>query len=163
MRNKLFNPITMLCAGLALGVISRLLDIYTQNLGEIFSQLAIWILLGTLISVFSESTKKAMLNVLLFCFGMLITYYAVAVMTDGVYSVEIIVGWTVFALFSPVLAFFVSKSKGRGLFPVLIRIGVVAVSVLSSDILFDRLRIYDFVIDGILIYVLFFMKIKSKR
>lgn len=31
----------MFGAGLILGVISRLLDIYTQNLGEIFSQMAI--------------------------------------------------------------------------------------------------------------------------
>lgn len=41
----------MFGAGLILGVISRLLDIYTQNLGEIFSQMVIWILIGTLISI----------------------------------------------------------------------------------------------------------------
>ena len=34
------------------------------------------------------------------------------------------------------------------------------VSILSSIILFDRLRIYDFIIDGIMIYLLFIKKIK---
>ena len=41
----------MFGVGLIFGVISRLLDIYTQNLGDIFSQMAIWILIGTLISI----------------------------------------------------------------------------------------------------------------
>lgn len=42
---KLLNPVTTLAAGLALGAVSRLLDIFTQNLGNIFSQMAVWILL----------------------------------------------------------------------------------------------------------------------
>lgn len=59
----------MLCFGLLIGFISRLLDIFTTNLGEIFSQMAIWILVGTLISIYSKNAKKAMLNVLTFCLG----------------------------------------------------------------------------------------------
>ena len=52
-KNKILNPVTMLAAGLLLGALSRIFDIYTQNLGNIFSQMAIWILLGTLISIYS--------------------------------------------------------------------------------------------------------------
>ena len=59
-KNKILNPVTMLAAGLLLGALSRIFDIYTQNLGNIFSQMAIWILLGTLISIYSETKKKAM-------------------------------------------------------------------------------------------------------
>ena len=66
-KNKILNPVTMLAAGLLLGALSRIFDIYTQNLGNIFSQMAIWILLGTLISIYSETKKKAMLNILPFC------------------------------------------------------------------------------------------------
>lgn len=61
--------------GFGLGVLSRLLDIYTQNLGNIFSQFAVWILIGTAISVYSSTNKKAMPNVWALCIGMLITYY----------------------------------------------------------------------------------------
>lgn len=159
MRGKVLNPFAMLCFGLLLGAVSRLLDIYTTNLGEIFSQMAIWILMGTLISIYSQTAKKAMLLVLPFCLGMLLTYYAVAALNHGVYSKVFMIGWTVFALFSPVMAYFAWLTKERGIFPKLISVGIVAVSVLSSILLFDRLRIYDVIIDGVLIYVLFFKKI----
>lgn len=37
MKKMMLNPISMFFIGLLLGVGSRLLDIYTQNLGNIFS------------------------------------------------------------------------------------------------------------------------------
>lgn len=160
MRKYILNPLSMLFTGLILGVISRLLDIYTQNLGNIFSQMAIWILFGVLISIYSRTKKQAMLNILPFCIGMLVTYYFAAFVTNGVYSKIYIVGWTVFALLSPILAYFVWMTKERGIFPKIISTGVVLISILSSAILFDRLRFYDFVIDGIMIYFLFFKKVK---
>ncbi len=36
-------------------------------------------------------------------------------------------------------------------------------SVMISVLLFDHLRLYDFVIDGVLIYILFFKKIKRSQ
>lgn len=36
MRKKLLNPVSTLCLGLLLGIAARLLDIYTENLGEYF-------------------------------------------------------------------------------------------------------------------------------
>lgn len=157
---KILNPISMFIIGLILGVASRLLDIYTQNLGNIFSQMAIWILFGVIISINSETKKKAMLNIFPFCIGMLITYYFVAIVSKGVYSYVFIIGWTIFALCSPIMAYFTWMSKEEGIFPKIISVGIVAVSILSSVIFFDRLRIYDYIIDAILIYILFFKKIK---
>lgn len=157
---KILNPFMMFIIGLILGVISRLLDIYTQNLGNIFSELAIWILFGVLISINSETKKKAMLNIFPFCIGMLLTYYFVAFITNGVYSKDYIIGWTIFALFSPMMAYFTWKTKEDGILPKLISVAIVLVSILSSIILFDKLRIYDYIIDLILIYVLFFKKVK---
>lgn len=159
MRKKILNPFTMLFFGLLIGIVARLLDIYTTNLGEIFSQMAIWILMGTLISIYSETAKKAMLNVLPFCLGMLVTYYVVAALSLGVYSKDFIIGWTMFALFSPVMAYFAWLTKEKGIFPKIISVGIVAVSALSSILLFDRLRVYDFIIDAVLIYFLFIKKI----
>jgi len=157
---KVLNPAGMFVIGLLLGIISRLFDIYFQNLGNIFSQMSIWILLGVILSIYSSSKKQAMLNILPFCLGMLITYYFVAFITKGVYSTSYIIGWTVFALLSPIFAYFTWLSKEKGIFPKIISVGIVMVSVLSSIILFDRLRIYDFIIDGIMIYLLFIKKIK---
>lgn len=160
MKKYILNPISMFCVGLILGVVSRLLDIYTQNLGNIFSQMAIWILFGVLISIYSETKKKAMRNVFPFCIGILITYYFVAFVTKGVYSDIFIVGWTVFAFFSPVLAYFTWMTKEKGIFSKIIGAGIVLVSLLSSIVLFDRLRVYDYVIGGIMIYYLFCKKIE---
>ncbi|MDD6466824.1 MAG: DUF6518 family protein [Erysipelotrichaceae bacterium] len=160
---QLLKPYWMFATGLLLGMISRLLDIYTQNLGEIFSQMAIWILLGTLISIYSKNKKMAMINVLLFCIGMLITYYVVAAITHGVYSSDFIIGWTIFAFFSPIFAYFTWMSKEKGIFAKVISIGIILVSVLSSILLFDKLRIYDFLINGLLVYYLFFKKIERNQ
>ena len=160
LKKIILNPISMFVIGLTLGVVSRLLDTYTSNLGNIFSQMAIWILLGVIISIYSSSKKKAMLNIFPFCIGMLITYYFVAYITKGVYSANFIIGWTIFALFSPIFAYFTWMTKEKGLLSKIISIGIILVSILSSIILFDRLRIYDFIINGLLIYYLFFKKIK---
>lgn len=160
MKKWIMNPISMFLIGLLLGIVSRLLDIYTQNLGNIFSQMAIWILFGVLISIYSSSRKSAMINILPFCIGMLITYYLVAFAAKGVYSAAFIIGWTVFAVFSPILAYFTWMTKEKGVFPKIISIGIILVSFLSSMILFDRIRFYDIIINGIMIYFLFVKKIE---
>lgn len=160
---KILKPYWMFIVGLCLGIISRLLDIYTSNLGNIFSQMSIWILLGTLISIYSNNKKQAMLNIFPFCIGMLITYYLVAEFTNGVYSRTFIMGWTLFTLCSPIMAFFAWMSKEKGLFPKIISLGIIIVSILSSIILFDRLRFYDFIINVILIYFLYFKKIERTK
>lgn len=160
MKKYILNPVSMFIIGIILGVISRLFDMYTQNLGNILSEMAIWILFGVLISIYSSSKKKAMLNIFLFCIGMLLAYYFVAIITNEVYNKTIIIGWTIFAIFSPILAYFTWLTKEKGVFPKLISISIVIVSILSSIILFDKLRIYDFIINGILIYYLFFKDIR---
>ena len=125
--------------------------------------MAIWILLGTLIAIYSPTKRAAAGNILPFCIGMLITYYVTAAVTHSVYGRAFIIGWTVFALTSPVMAYFAWMAKEPGAFPKIIAAGIVAVSVISSVLLFDRLRLYDFVIDGVLIYILFFKKIKQSQ
>lgn len=161
-RNKLLRPVPMLAAGLILGTTARIFDIYCPNLGEIFSQMAVWILIGTLIAIYSPTKKAAMGNILPFCGGMLLTYYATAMLAHGVYSWSYILRWTIFALFSPGMAYFAWMSKQRGAFAKCIGAGIVLVSALSSVLLFDRLRVYDFFIDGLLIYFLFIRKIRRE-
>lgn len=160
---RLLNLISMFLSGLFLGTAARLLDIYTQNLGEIFSQMSIWILIGTLIAIYSPTKRSAMCNIFPFCIGMLLTYYATAMFTHGVYGWSFIIGWTVFAFLSPIMAYFAWMTKEWGLFPKIIGVGIVLVSILSNVLLFDRLRIYDFAIDGLLIYFIFFKWINRNR
>lgn len=163
MKRNMLNPFFLFLFGLGLGVISRVFDIYFETLGNIFSQMAIWILLGTMIAIFSKTKKMAMLNILPFCIGMLITYYFTAAITHGVYSRTYIIAWTVFAFFSPILAFFAWMTKEKGWFPKIIGVGIVMVSIISSILLFDRLRFYDLIIDSVLIYFLFFKTVNRNN
>lgn len=159
---KWLTPACMLAAGLALGVLSRVLDIYTQNLGNVFSQFAVWILIGTVVSVYSRTQKRAMLYVLLLCAGMLVTYYITAAVTQGVYSRTFILGWTAFALCTPVLAYAAWLAKERGTLAFIIRIGIPIISFTTSILFFDRLRVYDFLLNAVLVYVLFFKKVNRR-
>ena len=136
-------------------------DIYAPNFGDIFSLMSIWILFGTCITLYSKNRKSAMVNVLLFCLGMLLTYYVTAALTDGIYGWPFIIGWTTFALISPLLAYVVWMSKDHTVLFRMISIGIIVVSFLSTMILFDHLRIHDFVINGILFWILFLQKKKN--
>ena len=71
-----------------------------------------------------------------------------------------IIGWTVFAFLSPLMAYFTWMTKEKGVFPKIISIGIIVVSLLSSLVLFDRIRFYDIIINGIMAYFLFVKKIE---
>lgn len=155
MKKRLLNPLAMLAIGLCAGALSRWMDICTQNLGDVFSKLAVWILIGTLIAVYSASPGRAAANTLAFCLGMLAAYYAVATLTHGVYSWAYIIGWTVFALCAPLLAARTWMTRRWGAVGCVLRVGIVAVSALSSALLFGGFGLDDLLIDGGLIYLLF--------
>lgn len=159
MKNKILNPFMIFIVGALLGIASKLFDIYTQILGNIFSEFAIWILLGTLISIYSDTKKKAMINVFSFSIGMLLTYYLTAHITHSIYGWAFIKGWVIFACISPIFAYLTWISKEKGAFPIIIRLGILSVSLFCSLFLFN-LNIFDLIINLILAYFLFFKKIK---
>lgn len=157
-RRGLLCPLSMLACGLLLGAAARLFDIFCPTLGEIFSQMSVWILLGTLIAIYSPTMKDAALNILPFCLGMLFTYYAAAMLTHGVYGWSFIIGWTVFALLSPLMACLTHITKRRGVIPKVIGTGIVLVFGRVGRFIVRSLRIYDIIIDGFLVYFIFFAK-----
>lgn len=65
MKKYILNPISLFFIGVILGIISKLLDIlfvgnlFMMTLGYMFSDLPIWVLLGTLISIYSDTRKKS--------------------------------------------------------------------------------------------------------
>ena len=60
------------------------------------------------------------------------------------------------------MAYFTWMTKEKDIFYKIISIGIIAVSI-SSVILLDRLRVYDYIIDAYLIYILFLKKIERKN
>ena len=153
-------PVLIFVMGGAFGVLSKILDIYTQNLGNIFSQMSIWILLGSLIAIFSKTKGKAALNVFVLCIGMLITYYITAELTNSVYGMTFIYGWAAFSVCSPVFALLTWMTKEKGAFGKIISFGILVVTLAVSMVVFDGPRVYDIVIMLVLAYFLFIHKVK---
>lgn len=146
------------CAGLAFGAGAKFLDIYTMNLGNIFSQMSVWAFLGTWIAIYSSTPKRAATNVFVFCINMLAAYYATAEMTASPYSLIFAYGWAVFSLLSPILASIVWYAKGKGWVSIAITAGVIAFILFIAAIMFDKIRISDLAIAA----VTGFMLLKKK-
>lgn len=157
---SIIDPILLFIFGAVLGVVSKLLDIHTSNLGNIFSQMSIWILLGTLIAILSKTKGKAALNVFVFCIGMLITYYITAELTNSVYGMTFIYGWAAFSVCSPVFAILTWMTKEKGVLGKIISFGILVVTLTVSMVVFDGPRVYDIVIVLVLAYFLFIHKVK---
>ena len=135
----------IMACGLITGVGVKLMDIYTAHLGNIFSQMSVWIFLCSVLAVYSSTPRRAAVNVFLFCVGMLLTYYLTAEGMHSPYSMTFVYGWSVFSLFSPVLAFFTWYAKGKGAVSRLLTAGIVVVLLVLAVLLFDRIRISDLI------------------
>lgn len=136
---------TMLAAlfGVLLGAAAKLLDIYTENLGNIFSRMSVWILICTAMAVFSNSPLRAAANVFCFSIGMIAAYYITAHLTESVYSLIFVYGWAAFSLVSPLLAFITWYSAGKGAAANIIAAGIILAMLTATIILFDKIRIAD--------------------
>lgn len=141
----LLHAVLIAGAGILAGVAAKLLDIYTSNLGNIFSQMSVWIFLCTVIAVLSDTPFSSAANVFSFCIGMLAAYYTTAELTSSEYSMEFVYGWTVFAFLTPALGFCTWYAKGKGMIPKMIIAWIILVMLAAVIILFDRIRAADIV------------------
>ena len=160
--HKFAMHIMLFMFGAVMGIVAKLLDIHTSNLGNVFSQMSIWILIGTMIAIFSKTRGQAALNVFLFCVGMLITYYITAELTNSVYGMTFIYGWVAFSVCSPVFAWFTWMAKEKDLLGKIISLGVLVVTLTISMVVFDGPRVYDVVIMLVLAYFLLIRKINRR-
>lgn len=157
-RGSYIQALFSLLAGLAVGAGIRLLDIYTTNLGNVFSQLSVWILICTALAVFSPNPRLAAAKVFTFCAGMLATYYLVAEISGGVYGMSFVYGWAVVTLVSPFAAYAVWYARGRGAAANIIAVGVILVMLAGEVLLFDKLRVSDIICMILCVIVLFYRK-----
>ena len=132
-----------LAFGAGMGAAAKLLDLYTVYLGEVFSQLSVWILLGTAIAVRSGSPKRAAGYVLVFCLGMLAAYYTTAHLTSSPYSMAFVWGWTAFSLLSPLFAALAWYAGGRGWPAAVLSAGILLFTAAAAVLLFGKLRFSD--------------------
>lgn len=160
----LFHPLGMAVVGLLTGVAVKLLDVYCYaqhfgvSLGDIFSQAGVWVVIGVAISLYSPSTRRAMVDLPVFCAGMLLTYYMTAEMTGADYGWSFIWFWAAFACLSPFLAYLARLTLRPGALALVLKLGVFAGYVGMNLFLGYFLHYYDLPFLAILVYLLFLKK-----
>lgn len=135
--------IASVLAGAAMGAFIKILDTWTSNAANIFSQLSVWVLICVAIVAMSGTVRHAALNVFLFCAGMVFSYYLFAELTGASYSVAFAVGWAAFSMATPLFACVVWYARGEGIAAKVVGVLIIAATLLATIVLFDKVRVWD--------------------
>ena len=143
-KNIFFYAVGSLILGILLGIFSKWLDslaldrtiwwhrmLERLDLGNFFSDMAVWLLLALVIAVFSSSAVTAALNVFAFFAGMCAAYHLSSILFAGFNPSSYMMIWYAITLVSPVLAVLCWYARGKGLLPILLDIGIMSVFTLS--------------------------------
>lgn len=135
-RNSLF----ILLFGVALGTFSKWLDLIaiddgvwwqkifgSIDLGNLLSDLPIWLVMALAISIYSRTALGATLNVFLFFLGMNLAYHLFTITFAGFNPQEYMTIWYSVTLASPILAFVSWYAKGTSLPSTIISILILGV------------------------------------
>ena len=104
----------VLILGIVMGLIAKMTD-SISIIGQIGTEIGIWIFVATIIAAYSRYPLSAAVNVILFFLAMLFTYYIYGHIVLGFFPKEYFVGWLIIALISPFAGFITWFSKARGL------------------------------------------------
>ena len=139
LRSRITNTILVTVLGITLGNISKWLDSRTfdkpildyLDLGNFFSDMAIWLFIALSIAIFSESPHRAGVNVLLFFLGMTVSYHAYTVVLNGFNPGRYMMIWYGFTLISPVLAYFSWYAKSNSKYSIIIDSIIIHIMLVS--------------------------------
>ncbi len=143
--NDLAVSCGVLALGIALGILAKWLDalaiddaIWWQNLigrfnlGIVFSDFGIWMMLAVVISVKSRSPLWAALRVLLFFAGMTVSYHWYSVHVCGFDPLEYMKIWYTIAALSPIPAFVCWYAGGSSGVSMIIKALILVVIVMVT-------------------------------
>ena len=133
--------------GFVLGVLQKWMDgtgssavptiLQQLDIGNYFGRLAIWILLATIISVYSESPLRAAINTFFFFISMLAGYYLYCNYILGFLPRTYMMMWIVIAFASFFMAYVCWYAKGEGIIAIFISsiiIGVLLAQAFNLNI-----------------------------
>lgn len=130
--------------GIALGLFAKWLDnlgldsgiwwhrlIEQFDLGNFFSDIAIWLLAAFAIAVFSASALQAAVNVFVFFAGMCAAYHLYTVLFSGFNPASYMMLWYGITILSPLLAVLCWYARGTGAAAIILDIGIMSIFTVS--------------------------------
>ena len=120
---KFINTLLILLFGIVMGILSKWfdnLDIIFLDLGNFFSDIAIWLFIAICISIYSKTPIRAGLNVFLFFIGMTISYHLSTIIFNYFNPVTYMKIWYTLTILSPFLAYVVWYAKSDNKYSIII-------------------------------------------
>lgn len=140
-------PLLSACGGgIFMGILAKVLDLFTANAANLFSEIPVWVLLGSWIAIRSRTHILAALRVFSFSMAMLGAYYAAAEIAGEHYTESVMIGWTVFAFLTPAAAIAVRMSglSRKALYAVMIC--TAGFNMISAAVIAGRIHLSDYVL-----------------
>ena len=155
-KSQIVITLGVILLGFLLGTLQKWIDgtggsnlpliLQQLDIGNYFGRLAIWILLGSIISVYSESPVRAGINTFVFFISMLAGYYLYCNFVLGFLPKAYMMMWLLFAFASFFMAYFCWHAKGEGIIAILI--SSVIIGVLLAIFLFGMVDLYNYLTIG---------------
>ena len=126
-------------AGVLLGVFQKYIDggaempqiLQSLDIVNYFGRFAVWLLLGTMISVYASTPVRASVNTFLFFISMVAAYYLYCHFISGFLPVSYLMIWIILSFASPFIAFICWYAKGKG-------IAAIAISAVILGVTFSQ-------------------------
>ena len=147
LNRKIVITLGVILLGFLLGVLQKWIDstggsnlpliLQQLDIGSYFGRLAIWILLGTIVSVYSESPLRAAINTFIFFICMLAGYYLYCNYILGFLPRTYMMMWIVIAFASFFMAYLCWYAKGEGFIAIIISsiiIGILLAQAFNLNI-----------------------------
>ena len=151
LKKSILNTLIIMLLGFGLGVLQKWLDSVAYNdlplllqrldIVNYFGRLAIWILLGTVLSVYSRSPLRAGINVFFFFLSMITGYYLYSNYVLGFLPLSYMMIWLGITFVSFFLAYICWYAKGKVIISILLSSIILAVLFSQAVLLFQGIRI----------------------
>lgn len=159
---RIINTILILCFGIVLGTFAKFLDTTASNtlpfifeyldISNFLGRFAIWLLIALYIAIYSHSSIRASLNVLVFFIGMVSSYYLYSYFVAGFFPKNYAMIWLGFTAISPLLAFVCWYAKGKSKISFILSVIIIAIlfnfTFIYGWIYFDVYSILEVIVFG---------------
>lgn len=170
LKTQIIATIGIILFGFALGVFQKWIDGSANNLLPLllqqldirnyFGRLAIWILLATVISVYSKSPLRASINTFSFFISMLMGYYLYCNYALGFLPKTYMMIWVVISFASFFMAYICWYAKGKGITAIIISSIIVGVLLaqafnlnsIQGFYVYDFMEVITWIIGVIILY-----------